>query len=182
MRFINDFKYLIEVDFDCDNYLVSNLGSLVDHYNQVTKTQGFLDVRLRNTPLNNFFDKKIDEVVSKIFTVEKLLLPPTYNLYVQNNKTTTFDLHNHVHTPASICGVFYANLPQHGGELEIIHFPLNPPENPIKFKPKPNKIYFFPPWLYHKPSPQKDESPRICINFNYHTNNKPIVKGEGILW
>jgi hypothetical protein len=82
----------------------------------------------------------------------------------------------------TICGVMYLDLPRIGGEIEFIEYPDRGENNPIKIKPQEDKIYLFPSWLYHRPLPHISPITRICINFGYVSNSRPILKNYGIRW
>ena len=153
-----------------------------NYFQSQNSNDGYFDVVLKNTPLNSYFNSKIRKTIHSIFEVDETNIDIDYNLYTQNNNQTQFRYHNHIHTQASICGVFYTKIPKVGGEFQVIHSPFFPYERPLTFKPKINKIYFFPSWLYHSPSPQKDKETRICINITYTTHSRPIVKGDGVIW
>ena len=180
MKFI-DFEYLIEADFECEEFLNKNYQNLINYYDN-GKVEGFNDLGLVDTPINSFFNPKIEKIIHDTFIVEKHNWGATYNLYVQDNTNTKHNWHNHIHLASSICGVFYTQLPKEGGEFEVIHPPSFEIDQPLRFKPQLNKIYLFPSWLYHRATPQKDKEKRICINIAYPSYFRPIVKNFGYIW
>ena len=181
MQFTNKFQYLIEEDFDSEDFLSHHYQNIVNYYSTL-EDERFFDVKLEKTPIPQFFTPKIKKIVNDIFVVDDSNIDIDYNLYVQDNSNLKYVYHNHIHLPASICGVFYTNLPKKGGEFNVIHPPLFTRENPLVFKPQLNKIYLFPSWLYHCPSPQEDKEKRVCINITYASHSRPIVKNYGIIW
>ena len=180
MKFIES-DYIIEEDFECEEFLNRNYLNLIK-YSQGKMMEGFLDMGMINTPLNVFFSPKINKVIHDLFIVDNTTSDILFNLYIQQNSLNKGNYHNHIHLKASICGVFYTKIPKEGGEFSIIHPPTFTYEKPLIIKPQINKIYLFPSWLYHRPLPQKDETPRICININYLSLHRPIVKGYNIMW
>lgn len=182
MKFVNGFSYLIEEDFECEDFLSKNYNSIINYYLRTSREEGKVDANANDTPLSNYFTIKIKNLIRDIFVVDNTNIDVTLNLYIQNHQNNTFSYHNHIHQPSSICGVFYTKIPKNGGELNIFHPPVHHIDNPLSFKPQINKIYFFPSWLYHSPTPQEDEEYRVCINFAYSTHTRPIVKNYGIVW
>tara|TARA_R110002012_G_scaffold269511_1_gene453622 strand:- start:162 stop:704 length:543 start_codon:yes stop_codon:yes gene_type:complete len=180
MKFIG-FEYLIEEDFECEEFLNNNYQNLIQYYSK-NKIEELNDIELIDTPINDFFDPKIKKLLHDTFIIDNHNWDMKYNVYVQDNTTTKYNWHNHVHAPESICGVFYTKIPKEGGELQIMHPPHFKIDEPLTFKPQLNKIYLFPSWLYHKPTPQKDKEKRICINIGYASHSRPIVKNFGYIW
>lgn len=181
MEFVNGFEYLIEENIDSENFLSNNYQNMIDYYIKFKKEK-FFDVGLENTPIPQFFSPKIKKIINDLFIIDNSNIDIIYNMYAQDNSNLKQVYHNHIHHPVSICGVFYTNLPKKGGEFNIIHPPFFTQEKPFSFKPQINKIYFFPSWLYHCPSPQEDKEKRICINIAYTSHTKPIVKNYEIVW
>lgn len=180
MKFIGS-KFLIELDFPSSKFLGENRDFMLDVYRK-HKVESSNDVILIHTPINYYFGERIKRSVESSFH-----LPPTdtdvaINLYVQNSQNSSPIFHNHIHTPSTICGVFYLDIPKEGGEFEILLSPQEDGSGIIKFKPKEDKLYLFPPWLFHRPLPQKDEKPRFCLNFQYITDSRPILKKFGYTW
>ena len=184
MKFVEGFPYLIEEDFECEDFLSKNYDSIVRYFERKKERIVTLDVPLLNTPLNLYFTPKIKDIINNLFITNSPQMDIRYNLYIQNNTQPEFSYHNHIHLPFSICGVFYTKIPKIGGEFKIIHFPYITPHNPIIFKPQKNKIYLFPSWLYHSPTTQEDEEKRICININvtYPSCSRPIIKDYEQMW
>jgi len=94
----------------------------------------------------------------------------------QNNDMRASVSHNHTQT-TSIASVFYLDLPEEGGELDFYFG-----DTSARLKPKLNTLYVFPHWVYHKPQPQKDSKYRICINMEFSSYDRPIVKETGDIW
>ena len=176
-------KYFHEYDFPYNDYLQKEKDNLVDFYTKNVNKDTY-DVGLYQTPINAFFNKKINKIIEKYYIVKKSLYPPALNLYIQSNEPYITDdrYHNHIHHPFAICGVFYTNLPDEGGEFSFYHPPHIPQKSPIIIKPKINKLYLFPPWLYHATLQQQTPTPRISLNIGYISNSKAILKDYNIIW
>ena len=88
-------------------------------------------------------------------------------------------LHNHAHAPGSMCGVFYLNIPRDGGE---ILFENKPMLEGLYIKPQIDNVYLFPIWLAHKAMPHTSGDFRICFNWTYGGNVRPMYKLTGDIW
>ena len=97
MKFIG-FEYLIEEDFECEEFLNKNHQNIIDYYNN-GKVEGFNDLELVDTSINYFFDPKIKKIIHDTFIIDNHNWDMKYNVYVQDNTTTKFNWHNHVHAP-----------------------------------------------------------------------------------
>lgn len=172
-------RYLHEFDFPSSNFLRKNKEDLINYYKSFKSSTSTIDVRLNNTPINIEFQDKIKNLIENNYIVLKTQDPLHFNAYIQGNNNTPSYFHNHIHSPMTICGVFYLDVPKEGGEFEIFDLPHTPS---FKIKPQEDKLYIFPSWLYHKPHPQQDEKIRVCINIGYVSNSRPIVKKDGTLW
>jgi hypothetical protein len=176
--------HIHEFDFSSSEFLRENKSHLLDLYKKVKSDPNHPhnDVALIDTYLNFEFNDRIKELIEKYYIVEPTKYDISFNLYVQNKEKSVNYWHNHIHSPMTICGVMYLDVPKEGGEIQFMHYPDYGEKNPLIVKPKEDKIYIFPSWLYHKPMPQKSNIERICINFGYISNSRPIVKNWGILW
>ena len=177
-------RYVHEHDFESSVFLRENKNHLIRMHRDYTSNPEYdsNDVSLLQTPLNNYFNQKLKDLIEKYYIVEKSLHDAIFNVYVQSPKFSANFYHNHIHTPQTICGVMYLDIPQEGGEIEFIHYPDFTPDNPIRIKPQEDKLYLFPSWLYHKPLPHSSSTPRICINIGYITGSKPITRDYGFIW
>jgi hypothetical protein len=110
------------------------------------------------------------------------------NIYMQRGVTpeeaqryvsSSDGFHNHSVHGISLTGVVYLTLPEVGGEFETMHLPY---WNSHITKPELNRIYFFPNWIYHRPLPQQDESPRICINWAIRGEKRVIARRWNEAW
>ena len=122
-------------------------------------------------------------VVNANFIISEPITPIKPNIYIQNKNYNHCQMHNHVFPgpPSSISATFYTDIPDHGGELQ---FYMGSGFNELlKVKPEINKIYMFPGWLFHAPTPQKDSKPRICVNVDYCSLEKARLKDrDRIVW
>lgn len=183
--------YVHEYDFPFHDYLKSYKDSLIKEYYR--RKQGDTknnDFPLFNHPINNLLVPKLNKIVEENYWVDKTQVNSSLNLYVQNKNTTDFFFHNHAGTMSSMVGVFYVDIPQDGGELTFL---LNPP--PLNFKsstdnrqktftlkPLKDKLYLFPYWIYHSPTPQTSDTHRLCFNWSHGSNIRPTHKATGIIW
>jgi hypothetical protein len=177
-------KYLHEHDFESSAFLRENKSHLIKmHEKHISNLKdGTNDMSLIGTPLNKYFNQKVKNLIEEYYIVEKSSYNAIFNVYIQTPKFSANHYHNHIHTPQTICGVMYLDVPQEGGEIEFIHYPNFTPDNPIKIKPQEDKLYLFPSWLYHRPLPSSSSTPRICINIGYITSSRPITKNYGFIW
>ena len=99
-------------------------------------------------------------------------------LYWQDNSINTSI--RHTHYKAGIISTIYLNPPPfgQGGELEI----YLPPSEPISFKVQKDFVYIIPGWLIHRPLPQLNNQPRICLNWNLDTSGRIVNKFTGDKW
>tara|TARA_Y100000114_G_scaffold100901_1_gene94023 strand:- start:2318 stop:2857 length:540 start_codon:yes stop_codon:yes gene_type:complete len=116
------------------------------------------------------------KIIEKEFTVSDITNPIRTCIYVQNNNISSNVWHNHVNT-STINAVFYIDPPQHGGELQLLLSNIC-----YSIKPQKNKIYIFPYWMDHRPTPQIDTEWRISVNIEYMCNARPILKKHNLLW
>lgn len=103
-------------------------------------------------------------------------------LYAQNNKNNRSVWHNHPESELNT--VFYLDIPEEGGELQMLN--VDPSINKFKeqkVKVENNKLYIMPFWWYHRPLPQKDSKERLCFNIQFHSRDRIRLKQRnGILW
>ena len=173
-------RWLLEVDFKYSKFLSPYVDDIIEDYKQ-TKLQEkelSLDIPLNIKPVNDFILPKLESLVKKYFFIDKEYESLGCHVYIQPPSTTKSFLHNHAHHPGNICGVFYLNIPNEGGEFRI----YNPPFIDLHIKPKVDKLYLFPIWLYHAAMPHKDNITRISFNWIYGGMQRPVYKFKGYLW
>jgi len=158
-----------------------------DMVNQYFKTIDVIDGN--NTPYkNNEIEKSLsfrfEKTIKDNFIVTRNIKEIKPWIYVQNNKHTLNQWHNHINS-ATLNATLYLDPPKDGGELCFI-YPDNLQENIedtyIKIKPEENKLYVFPSWIMHKPLPQKDKKYRVCINLEWYCKQRPISKESFKVW
>lgn len=194
VKFLND--YVIEDDFPIEDLINKHKEYLIKTFEEnfeKIKKNGDYNFLLPNNSFTYNILSKFDEIVYNNFYIT-----PTYNnlylhskennkekifysrskifLYVQDNKFKSPIYHNHIHN-SYLSSVSYSNIPKQGGEIGFIIG-----NQIIKIKPKPNKIYFFPSWLYHSPYPHKDNIKRICLNIDYESAIRISPKNKDIWW
>lgn len=182
--------YILESDFNIPSILKDNVPSLIEGYksNQekyYSEERKGYDTPIFNNEISNPIISQITEIILKEFITDYNFIMDTgallgsLRLYIQDNKFYKSEYHNHISSPGNICSVFYLNIPKEGGELS---FSSSKFKEEIIIKPRENKIYFFPKWLDHKPLPQEDPTPRLCFNWDYPGNTRPIVKYTKANW
>jgi hypothetical protein len=179
---IND--WLHEYDFPYEDFLIKYRDSLISNYfirrkkQEITNNESLTDIAIEKE-ISDFLVPKIDKIVQDNYWVGDCLINLGLRVYIQDNFNYTSFYHKHVADPGSLVGVFYLDPPENGGELS---FKLNIDGEPWILKPKSNKLYLFPNWIDHTPLPQKDNKPRICFNYAYGGNIRPIHKITGKQW
>lgn len=168
--------YIFEYDFPITDYFYPYVNNIVENYFQnLDESKGY-NVIFENSFLLEHAEKFFLQLIEKEFCVSEKTNQVKLWTYCQNNTFSRNIFHNHINT-STIAGVFYMNLPSHGGELEYIIG-----NNRFHFIPSPNKIYVFPHYLYHRPMAQKDKDWRVCINLEYLCRSRAIHKSTRILW
>lgn len=177
--------FVHEYDFPYHNILKQYKEEILNQYFFLIKNQkgNLTDFPLPFThPLTTFLNPLLNKIVTDNFIIEKPIANHGFRIYIQNNQDFSSFYHSHK-TTSSISGVFYLDPPKEGGEITFLISPDNPPnQRELIIKPKKDKVYFFPYWIFHKPLPQKDEEHRICFNWLYGSSIRPIHKSTLIPW
>ena len=183
---IND--YLHCYDFKYSYFLNGYKDIILDHFNNRVNSSSkdvCLDERfdreLKFKPVNDYILPKLEQIVKKYYYAGENFAEGRLSVYVQppnQSKEEESFYHNHIHVPGNICGVFYLNLPKQGGGFQV----WNSPYLDYVLKPQLDKVYLFPTWLMHRALPHKDNINRMCFNWIYNGNIKPIHKLTGIIW
>jgi hypothetical protein len=175
-------KYLHEFDFPFSEFLRSEKENIVEWFYNNEGQDGTADKNIKNSPVNDFFNNRIKDLIETYYYIIPTIHDIDFNIYIQDNNPSPTNFHTHIHVPQAISGVMYLDVPLEGGEFEIFHEPHILKENPLRIKPQEDKLYLFPPWLHHRPLPQKDTTPRLCVNIGYLSDSKPMLKNFGIKW
>ena len=177
-----------EYDFPYHDTLKQYKNEILNQYFIEKKTHPNLtDLNLPiNHPLISLLIPSLNKIVNDNFIVEKPLMNFGLRVYVQNQNLSTSFYHMHK-TASSLSGVFYLDPPKEGGEITFLIEPdanilSKSSQKELIIKPKKDKLYFFPYWLFHKPLPQKDEEYRICFNWLYGSPIRPIHKLSLTSW
>lgn len=176
--------YVHEYDFPYHDILKQYKNEILNEYFIRKKINPRLtDLSLPiNHSLVSFLTPSLNKIVNDNFIIEKSKMNFGFRAYVQNNTLSTSFYHMHK-TTSSLSGVFYLDPPKEGGEISFLVEPDGPPnQKEIIIKPKKDKVYFFPYWLFHKPLPQNDEEYRICFNWMYGSSMRPIYKQSLSPW
>ena len=117
-----------------------------------------------------------NSIIEKYYHVSPHYKTSTFSIYTQDNTNNVDVFHNHI-DDASIVSTCYIDPPNEGGGLEVF---FN--ERPLVLNIEPNIIYMFPAWMLHRPTTQKDNTIRICINWGYESILRPIHKITSDKW
>jgi len=171
---IND--YIFEYDFPVAQSFDPYIDEIVDNYHKNLNRDKGYNVPYENDMLLTKVENSFLQIVTDEFHVTEKLNDIKLWTYCQNKDFSICVNHNHVNT-ATINGVFYVNPASSGGKLE---YTLE--DGVHQLQPKPNKIYLFPYWLYHKPTPQLDNEWRIAVNIEFMCMSRALHKRTGIKW
>lgn len=172
-------EFVHEYNFPYHDYLSTFKPELLDNYNkEKLNNPRTTDFRISNLQILNKINPKIDKIIKTHYWVGKKLIDLGLRVYIQNNKENTSILHTHSWNPGTLAAVFYVDPPKKGGELLF----TDTTSFEFKLHPQPNKLYVFPMWLFHKPLPQQDEKYRLCFNWAYGGNTRPVHKVTGKPW
>ena len=118
-------------------------------------------------------------IANKYYLVDEQWGKISIMAYYQTNEEGISKFHNHARY-STLTATTYIDPPNEdeGGQLEF----FNPPDNNLTISPKKDVIYFFPSWLLHRPLPQTNKEPRICLNWGYESTLRPIHKITGDRW
>lgn len=173
------------VDFPVNDLLLPYKEQLIEEfYEQIkTKTDPGYSRKVHIEPVLNIIKPLWVEKIKYHFDPLPLSQPEfKVWLYVQNNTNNRCVWHNH--PEAELNTVFYLDVPEEGGELEILN--VKPSQNKLnadKLKVENNKLYIMPFWTYHRPLPQKDTKERLCFNIQFQSRDRIRLKQRnGINW
>ena len=171
---IND--YLYEVEFPYVSKMQSHKDVIVkQHYKDIEEANGhgFLNTKYHHKGLLENLKKVFYQILHHHFDLSPPLKEFEINSYIQTKDKFASVWHNHIHA-SSLAATFYLEIPKEGGEIEFCDHRYG--GNTI-LKPKLNKLYIFPSWMYHRPLPHYDEGiTRICINLDYSCLERPKPK------
>lgn len=181
MKFKKINKYIHKYEFDpsVHNYLYENIDRILD-----IKKQGnpnFKDWFVKDDTIRDLLDREFKKLAEQYYNLGPIIeYTPALNMYIQDNTQTDYNWHNHSHLVASICAVTYLNIPKEGGRIKFL---MEPEEGGyVEITPRVNEVFFFPHWLYHKPTPQKDITPRVSFNWQHSSVKRATHKLTGDLW
>jgi len=180
-----EFSYVLEEDFMVDDLLQEHKEAMLSTFydakifksNDFAYNKEYLDKEFTKTISDMFIG-----VVRKNFHITEPTLPIRPFVYIQDREYGHIQMHNHVEPiPSTISATFYTDIPENGGDFK---FYMGSGFGELhQFKPEINKLYMFPGWLFHSPTPQEDEKPRICVNLDYCSTMRPKVKErDWIIW
>lgn len=186
MAFVRINKYIHEYDFKVNTILNPHLPKIEEYFiNNYEKT---LKTKVANLPLGDFIPNLNNLLVKEVYKIIYKYYNVTKNYYRYNNVSVYYQtqskyvnqFHNHKHDNNDIVGTFYIhNLsPNDGGNLEF----WLPPDPIQSITPQINKLYLFPGWLLHRPSPHTGEGKRFCFNIGFNNKFNPVHKITGDKW
>lgn len=179
-------SFVLVKDFPYSSYIKQHEQLLIDHFisnhgiwrsNQTSDT-GY-NISCDDLKELDFVKDRFKEVIFDNFSGINANYTIDCSIYIQNKQNFSSVWHSHTQT-STIVATTYINVPDIGGELIC-----KIKEEPYALKLEEDKIYMFPYWLQHKPSPQHDEHDdlwRICLNLQFQCDNRVMVKETGIMW
>lgn len=191
-----DTPYLFEHPFDVESIISEHKDKLIEKFIH-DKVEGNclglgFNTYYESDSFNREISKRFVKAVDKCFHINRDIVverdrvigtqlpgdefrPIKPWIYCQNDTYSSPFSHCHIET-STINAVTYCDVPSEGGalELEILG-------ETIELVPEPNKIYFFPYWVVHRPLPQKDKEWRLCINLEFYDINRALRK-NGVRW
>jgi len=184
MNKVNPIHYYIhEYDFEYSELLQPHIESFIEIFDQYVKDKYLKtnNLILPNIPVIQALETNLHNLIITNYYAGPHAVDSRINLYIQDNTVNEKRLrfHNHMDSPGNLSLVFYMNIPEENGEISFKFFPY---EEDFKIKPKLNKVYVFPSWVYHKPNKHEDNINRLCFNWIYPGNIRPIHKILGNLW
>lgn len=175
---------LINTNFDIKDICLPYKEDIIDFYFKNINTEESYNVLYTNQEFTDKVKPRIIEAIHDIFDVGKPISNSQehLNIYVQNNEHYYQKIHHHP-TTSSLSSIFYLDVPEEGGDLDIFY--PHPDINEFvidRISVEENMLYFFPYWMYHSPVPQSDKKYRISFNYDYFCRERPILKKTGTMW
>jgi len=176
-------EFIHEYDFDF-SVLENHKESIIQEYLiRKQENPNLTDVHITPTiPDIKKICTDLNRLVQKYYYTGDPLGEASLRVYVQTNEFNTSKLHDHIAMLGTIQGVFYLNPPKKGGELKFRYLENKEWGKETIIQPQINKLILFPYWLPHVPLPQQDSTPRLCFNWVYTNNQRPIHKFTGDVW
>ena len=165
MNVVRDISYFVhEYNFDYTMALRSLNEQIIDKYQEINKDknqENFSDIYIENIFVDNILTTKLVKLIGDNYYAGDYTVNTGIKIKVMDNNSKEYPTYNnHILSPCNICGIFFVDIPNIGGEVE---FSIE--EGKIIMKPEPNKIYLFPNWLQYRHLKQEDVKPRICFTF-----------------
>lgn len=164
--------FIHEFDFPITSHFTPYIPDIIQQYVSNVDVVSSGNIVYENEELRSRVQNLFWDIIRDNFETSSPIAPLSLRCYVQNDTNFIHRVHNHIST-ATISAVFYLQIPKVGGG---IRFYLG--DDSILYLPKPDKIVLFPSWLYHSPTPQKDNSYRICVNLEFPCVTRPILKNK----
>lgn len=180
MKVLN--QWLHQYSFEYSDFLSNFIDDIIDKYNSNKSQNGGFDMVYSNPLVDKYILPRLDKIIKENYYAGKNYYDYGLRIYVQEPNTPEKDqsfYHNHAHIAGNICGVFYLNIPDEGGGVAFKNIPYLQEQI---LKPQLDNLYIFPTWLQHKAMPHQSNNVRICFNWVYGGNIKPIHKFLGTPW
>ena len=136
------------------------------------------NIELKNPILKELVNQINFKIIKEFYIIDDPYSHSPPGIYYQDNKIFTSEYH--IHENVNIVSTMYIDPPNEGEGGEFNSWV--PPYEPTILQPKKDFVYFVPGWVIHKPLPQTTNIPRICINWTYVSNYKPVHKISGARW
>ena len=179
--------YVIECDFPFYDEIKAKKADMIRQYELHKLMSNGWDYRLYNFPYENeefanWIYEKYYNVLNKNFYLPlgdrwENYIKNFPNIYVQTNKITANECHNHIHTGCTISTVCYIDLPKTGGKLKFFFG-----KEEVVMNINIDKLYLFPSWLYHMPMPHDENITRVAINTDFVSEGRPRLKISEDQW
>lgn len=159
-------------------YKDSLVKEFMDNYKEFFKERK-VNVTCEIKEFNDEFMPLMYYIVENYYEADEAWKHTTFGTYLQDNKRQINQFHTHW-SQTTLSSVMYIDPLEkdEGGELELWF----PPAPAWKFQPEKDYIYFFPSWVLHRPVEQKVDKKRICMNWGYQCNKRPIHKISADRW
>lgn len=177
--------YFHEHDFPVSKILEKYKDRLIYDYKTTPRPFTINNIEIKYEGLLEELTPKFNGLIQHFYQVNPPINELSPYLYMQNKNNSINDFHTHIHINAKpffnfMVATFYLHdlKDDEGGGLEI----MIPPYDPIYIKTKKDKLYTFPHWLLHRPSPQTSNNLRLCLNWGYKTNQKFTHRISKDIW
>ena len=167
-----------------EDFYVNDLGSrhkdrmvstFIDKKINGTENRGY-NTLYENVEYNHAVSNLFNDVVHQHFDVKDTQRPIKAWIYCQNKEHYKLIWHDHIKT-CSINATTYIDTKEGEGSTELSYL-----HKRYEIIPEKNKIYIWPGWMAHRPLPPNTDDWRVCVNLEYYTLQRPILRSGGVVW